>query len=347
MRNKMATSTTGNNSALSPFSIYYDETMIPALIQQLVYGNLIDRKALPTNYGQSINFIIPGIQPQNATILAEGIPVTPGPTTETVVTKNVSEYGNVFAVSSLLFKTSVIKAFTFLSEQVSQAGSYAYDYLARLEIFNPSQTTFGVNLFGAGGASSLNNLTSSSILTLKDVAFAKSFLLQNAVKPRERGLHVGVTTVGQAYDLRTDTSTGGWLDQAKQNPLGIKDIKQGWGEEAAEGDVEAVGAYAGVGLWATALNPVVYNNTTGINNHYAAFWGKDSIAGIALGGEGGERGFEIETKTASKDGPYDVINRIPLAMGYSATLGFKNLSQDYVNVGNQRVVQVASASAFF
>lgn len=67
----MATSTTANNGSLAPFSIYYEETMIPALIQQLVYGNLIERKALPTNYGQSANFIIPGIQPQNATILAE------------------------------------------------------------------------------------------------------------------------------------------------------------------------------------------------------------------------------------------------------------------------------------
>lgn len=204
----MATSSTQNNPGLSPLQIYYREELLPNLVANLVYGNLIDRTGLPDGKGRSISWIIPGLQPQNGTVLAEGIPVTPGPTTEATVTAQIQEYGNVFAASSLLYKTSVVDAFKYLSNQTEQAGGYAYDYLARQEIFNPAQTTFGVNQFAANEAASLAAITASDILTLNEVRFAKFFLKQNNVKPKMKNLHVGVVTVGQAYDLQNSNAGG-------------------------------------------------------------------------------------------------------------------------------------------
>ena len=341
----MATSTTANNSALSPLNIYYREELLPNLVANLVYGNLIDRTGLPDGKGRSISYIVPGLQPQNGTVLAEGIPVTPGPTTESTVTAQIQEYGNVFAASSLLYKTSVVDAFKYLSNQVEQAGGYAYDYLARQEIFNPAQTTFGVNQFAASQRGSLAAITSTDILTLAEVRFAKFFLKQNNVKPKMKNLHVGVVTVGQAYDLQNNTNGGQFLDLAKQNPLGIEDIKAAVGN-GFDGDLEVLGTYGGMALFSTSLNPVSsVGASNGINLHYSAYWGKDSVAGVKIDGE--DKEFEVFTKTASKDSAYDVLNMIPLAMGYKATLAFKNLSTDYTNVQNQRVVQVVSASSMF
>jgi N4-gp56 family major capsid protein len=338
----MAVSTTGNNGGLSPLQIFYREELLPNLVANLVYGNLIDRTGLPDGKGRSVSWIIPGLQPQNGTVLAEGIPVTPGPTTEATVTAQIQEYGNVFAASSLLYKTSVVDAFKYLSNQTEQAGGYAYDFLARQEIFNPAQTTFGVNQFAANQRGSVNAITSTDILTLNEVRFAKFFLKQNNVKPRMKNLHVGVVTVGQAYDLQNSNAGGGFLDIAKQSPF-IEDIKKTIGN-GFDGDMEALGSYGGMALFSTSLNPVLANSN-GVNVHYSAYWGKDSIAGVKIDGEDNE--FEVFTKTASKDGAYDVINMIPLAMGYKATLAFKNLSQDYTNVQNQRSVQVLSASSMF
>ncbi len=339
----MAVSTTINNPGLSPLGVYYREEMVPALIANLVYGNLIEKNGLPDGKGRSVSFIIPDLQPQNGTVLSQGVPVTPGPTSENTVTVQAQEYGNVFAASSLLFKTSVVSAFEYISEQTKQAAGYAYDFLVRQEIFNPAKTTFGVNQFGAGQASSINNITSSNIMTLNDIRFAKFFLQQNNVKPKMRSMHVGVIDVAQAYDLQNSNAGGGFLDIAKQNPLGIDDIKKALGE-GYNGDMEVVGSYGGVALFATSLNPVAPNNSN-VNVHYSAFWGKDSVSGSKLDGTGDE--FEIFTKTASKDGAYDVINMIPLAQGYKMTVGFLNLSQDYTNIQNQRVVQIASASTMF
>ena len=338
----MATSTSQNNGVLSPLNYFIREELLPNLVANLVYGNLIDRTGLPDGRGRTCSWIVPGLQPQNGTVLAEGIPVTPGPTTEAIVTAQIQEYGNVFAASSLLYKTSVVDAFKYLSNQTEQAGGYAYDYLARQEVFNVSQTTFGINQFGANEAASIAGLTSSDILTLNDVRFAKFFLKQNNVKPKIKNMHVGVTTVGQAYDLQNSNAGGGFLDIAKQNPLGIDDIKKAVGN-GFDGDLEALGSYAGVALFSTSLNPVIYSSAAGLNVHYSAFWGKDCMAGVKIDGEDNE--FEVFTRTASKDGAYDVLNMIPLAMGYKATLAFKNLSQDYTNIQNQRVVQIVSASS--
>lgn len=65
-------------------------------------------------------------------------------------------------------------------------------------------------------------------------------------------------------------------------------------------------------LFSTSLNPTAVNGSSGVNLHYSAFWGKDSVAGVKIDGE--DKEFEVFTKTASKDSAYDVINMIPLAM---------------------------------
>lgn len=337
----MAISTSANNSALSPLNVYYDKVLLPRLIAKTVYHNLTYKRGLPDGHGRTYSWTVGGVQPTNTTALIEGIPVTPGPTTSATITTTLQEYGNVFAASSLLANTSVVDAFKYLMEQVEQAGAYAVDALIRNEAFNASNTTFGINLFAANGKSSVNNVTSSDILTLADVRAAHFILEQNNVPTYSEDKYVGVVTTGQKYDLTNSNSGGGFLDLAKQNPEGIKNIKSAvkFPEDAS---VNPIGEYAGMVLFSTSLNPVVSNSSSGINDHYAAFWGDASLASVELDGEQ----FKIFTKSADK-GTYDVIEMIKMASGYKTAFAAKNLSQDYTNVGNQRVVQFVSASSLF
>ena len=335
----MAITTAGNNASLSPLNVYYDKVLLPRLIAKTVYHNLTYKKGLPDGKGRTYSWVIGGVQPANTTPLVEGVPVTPGPTTSSVITTQVQEYGNVFAASSLLANTSVVEAFKYLMEQVEQAGAYAVDQLIRNEVFNASQTTFGVNQFAANQKSSLANITSSDIMTLADVRFAHFFLEQNNVPTKGNGKYVGVITTGQKYDLTNSNAGGGYLDLAKQNPAGIADIKRSV-EFPEDGRVDVIGEYAGTVLFSTSLNPVVSNGT--VNVHYSAFWGDASLASVELDGEA----FKIFTKQADK-GTYDVIEMIKMAAGYKTAFAAKNLSQDYTTLANQRVVQIASASSLF
>jgi N4-gp56 family major capsid protein len=308
-----------------------------------VYHNLTYKSDLPQGSGRTYTWTVGGVQPQNTTPLIEGVPVTPGPTTSTNITAQVQEYGNVFAFSSLLGNTSVVPAFKYLMEQVEQAGAYAVDALIRNEAFNAAQTTFGVNLFAANQRGSVNAVTSSDVLTLADVRAAHFILEQNNVPTYSEDKYVGVVTTGQKYDLTNSNSGGGFLDLAKQNPEGIKNIKQSvkFPEDA---NVNPIGEYAGMVLFSTSLNPVVANGSSGINNHYAAFWGDASLASVELDGER----FKIFTKQAgSTDTTYDTIEMIKMAAGYKVGFAAKNLSQDYTTFSNQRCIQFVSASSLF
>lgn len=337
----MAISTTANNSALSPLNVYYDEVLLPRLVAKTVYHNLTYKRGLPDGKGLTYSWTVGGVQATNTTPLVEGVPVTPGPTTSTTITARVQEYGNVFAASSLLANTSVVDAFKYLMEQVEQAGAYAVDALIRNEAFNASQTTFGINLFAANQRGAVNSVTSSDVLTLADVRAAHFILEQNNVPTFREDKYVGVVTTGQKYDLTNSTAGGGFLDLAKQNPAGIEDIKKSV-KFPADADVNPIGEYAGMVLFSTSLNPVVANGSSGINNHYAAFWGDASLASVELDGEQ----FKIFTKSADK-GTYDVIEMIKMAAGYKVGFAAKNLSQDYTTYSNQRVIQFVSASSLF
>lgn len=335
----MAISTSANNAALSPLNVYYDKVLLPRLIAKTVYHNLTFKKGLPDGKGRTYSWILGGVQPSNTTPLVEGIPVTPGPTTSSVITAQVLEYGNVFAASSLLANSSVVDSFKYLMEQVEQAGAYAVDALIRNEVFSAAQTTFGVNQFAANQKASIAAITSSDIMTLADIRFAHFFLEQNNVPTKGNGKYVGVITTGQKYDLTNSNAGGGFLDLMKQNPSGIEEIKKSV-EFPEDGRVDVVGEYGGTVLFSTSLNPVSSNGT--VNVHNAAFWGDASLASVELDAEA----FKIFTKQADK-GTYDVIEMIKMASGYKMAFAAKNLSQDYTNLSNQRVVQVASASSLF
>lgn len=336
----MAISTSANNVALSPLNAYYDKVLLPRLIAKTVYHNLTYKRGLPDGHGRTYSWTVGGVQPTNTTPLVEGIPVTPGPTTSTTITSQVQEFGNVFAASSLLANTSVVDAFKYLMEQVEQAGAYCVDALIRNEAFNSAQTTFGINQFAANQRGSVNAVTASDILTLTDVRAAHFILEQNNVPTYSEDKYVGVVTTGQKYDLTNSNAGGGFLDLAKQSPY-VKDIKASvkFPEDA---NVNPIGEYAGMVLFSTSLNPVIANGTSGINNHYAAFWGDASLASVELDGEQ----FKIFTKSADK-GTYDVIEMIKMASGYKTAFAAKNLSQDYTTFANQRVIQFVSASSLF
>lgn len=333
----MSATIAGNNPALSPEVMYRDKEFIPALIADTVYAQLTERRGLPQNFGRSVTFVTPGLQPQDRTKLADGIPVNPAPTSSSEQTITTNIYGNVFAAGDYLMKTSPFDAFKYLMGQAEQAASYAYDASIRDVVF--ADNVFSVNTFAPNGKQSVDQILQTDTLSLDDVRFANFLLQQNAVKPKNNNYFAGVVTVGQKYDLTNQNSGGGFLDLAKQNPAGIDDIKKAM---KYDGNKSPIGEYVGTALWASQLNPVI-PNAGGVNVHYSAFWGENSLFTSDLGGDG----LEIFVKRASKTGTWDVIEMLGLATGYKFATASLNASDGNTDVANQRIVKVLSASTMF
>ncbi len=335
----MAVITSANNSALSPLNVFYDKIPLKRLIAKTVFYQLAWKKSLEDNMGRTYSWTVGGVQAADTTVLSEGAPVVPTNATSNTVTAQLQEYGNALAVSSLLGNTSVVDADKFLLEQVEQKGAYTIDQLIRNEVFNTC-TTFNTNLFAANNKTSIAAIGAADTLSNSDVRRLHGLLEQNNVPSyNNTGKMAMVVTIGQKYDVTNSNAGGGFLDLAKQNPKGIEDIKKAM-RITEDGEVEPLGEYAGMVLYATSLSPVVSNGT--VNVHYAAAWGDQSLAAAELSGER----FKIFRKEADK-GTYDILEMIKLAMGYKVAFAAKNLSQDLTTAANQRVLVMGSANSLF
>lgn len=334
----MAVVTSSNNAALSPTNVFYDRVPLKRLVARTVYYNLAWKKSLEDNMGRTYSWTIGGVQAADTTPLIQGVPVVPTNVSSSTITAQVQEYGNAVSLSSLVGNTNVVDGEKFLLEQIEQKGAYTVDQLLRDEVFGTC-TTFGTNLFAANNKTAISSITSSDVLTLADVRRAHSILENNNVPTFDGGKMTMVVSVGQKYDVTNSSAGGGYLDLAKQNPDGIKDIKNSM-RISEDGKIDIVGEYAGMVLAATSLNPVVSNGT--VNVHYAAAWGDQSLGAVELAGEK----FKIFKKDADK-GTYDIIEMIKLAMGYKVAFAAKNLSQDLTTAANQRIVVFGSATTAF
>jgi len=129
------------------------------------------------------------------------------------------------------------------------------------------------------------------------------------------------------------------LDLAKQNPEGIKDIKDAF-EIDGDGDINVLGTYNGMNLFSTTLNQITNNGT--VNVAYAAAWGENSLAAVELDNEK----FRIIRRKGADGGTYDPTEAIGLTLGYNMAFAAKNLSADNVNLASQRVFVMGSSSTF-
>lgn len=331
----MSVVTSVNNSSISPTNVFYERVPLKRLIAKTVYYNLSWKKSLEKDMGRTYSWTVGGVQAADTTSLVEGVPVVPTSVTSSTITAQVKEYGNAVALASLAGNTNVVDGEKFLLDQIEQKGAYTVDQLIRDEVFG-SCTTFGSNLFAANKKASIAAITASDVLTLADVMRAKAILEGNNVPSFKDGHMAMVISVGQKYDLTSNSTTGGFLDLAKQNPAGIEDIKKTF-RIAEDGDMRPVGEYAGMTLFATSLNPVVSNGTT--NVHYAAAWGDQSLGAVELDSEK----FKIFRKDADK-GTYDILEMIKLAMGYKVAFAAKNLSE---STAQARVLAIGSAVTAF
>lgn len=332
----MATVTSSNNASLSPANVFYQKVPLKRLIAKTVFYQLSYKKSLVDNMGNTYSWVLGGVQAADTNPVVQGMPVVPTNVSSQTITAAVQQYGNAVSASDFVGDTSVVDAEKFLLEQIEQKGAYTIDALLRNEVFGTC-TTFGTNLYAANSKSSVAALGTTDILTLADLRRGHSLLENNNVPTFRDGKMAAVISVAQKYDVTNSNAGGGFLDLAKQNPTGIAELQRS--EDITEdGEVESVGEYAGLVIFATSLTPVINNGTT--NVHYSAMWGDESLGAVELEAEK----FKIFRKKPN-DGVYDIIDQIKLAMGYKVTFAAKNLSQDLTTQANQRVISIASATS--
>lgn len=331
-----------NNPALSPINAYYKKIPLKRLIAKTVYYRLGYKESLEDNHGRSFTWTLPGLQPGVSTPVVTGVPLAPGPVSSQSLVCVLNEYARAFGVASWLGNTSVVDADKMLEAQAAQGGAYSLDQVMRNVAFSTANVPL-VNQYYAGGVTSAGAVTTADTLGTTELRRLHAILQTNNVPTWEGERYVTVIDPAMQFDLSNASTGGSYLDLAKQNPDGIRDIKAAFKIED-DGSVNNIGEYVGMVVWTTSLQPLATaTGASGQPLHQAVAFGDASFGAVDLNAER----FKLIRKSAKDSGTYDPSEQIDFTWAYKFGFGAQNLSQDLVTPTNQRILTLLASTAAY
>ena len=193
---------------------FYNKTLVKRMTPNFLFYKYGQKKPLPKNSGNKVNFRKFNSLAPATTPLSEGVTPEGNKINITKVEKVVKQYGDYVTVSDVLDTLGIDPVITETAEVLGEQGGLTIDTLVGNEI---AKTT---NVFYAGEASDENAITGKA--TGDDIKKIARNLKKSNVKPFSDGYYLGIISPEQAYDLQNDPL---WQDISKYN--GGEAIKAG------------------------------------------------------------------------------------------------------------------------
>jgi len=160
----------------------------------------------------TLTFVAVPDLPINTTPLTEGTKPTARALTVSTVSVSTAQYGDLVSITDLAKVKSPIEISNIASERVTRQAKESLDQVARDVIALSGTVKFGQ-------ASSTNtvrtDLASTDIAAASDLRRLRTQMYKAKIKPRSDGYYLLFIHPNVGYDLRADTSTGGWVDVNK------------------------------------------------------------------------------------------------------------------------------------
>jgi N4-gp56 family major capsid protein len=148
----------------------------------------------------------------NTTPLTEGTKPTARALTISTVSVSTAQYGDLVSITDLAKVKSPIELSNIASERVSRQAKESLDQVARDVIAASGTVKFGQ-------ASSTNtvrtDLATTDIAAASDLRRLRTQMYKAKIRPRADGYYLLFIHPNVGYDLRADTSTGGFVDVNK------------------------------------------------------------------------------------------------------------------------------------
>lgn len=194
---------------------FYDRTLLERLTPNLVFAKYGQKKVLPQNEGNTVNFRRFNSYAPATTALTEG--VTPAGKTPTVteVEAELEQYGDFTEYSDFIDMVGIDPVVTEITEVHGEQAGNTIDQVIR------DVVSAGTNVIYATGADT-SAVTANDKLTGTLVKKAVKTLRRANAKPLEGGYFIGIIHPDVADDLMNDAL---WQDVSKYN--GGEEIKKG------------------------------------------------------------------------------------------------------------------------
>lgn len=199
------TNVTADSGMTAEMKTYYDKNLIKNAEPELVHDQFGQKRPIPKNGGKTIEFRKYDPFPKALTPLTEGVTPDGRKMSVSTVTATVKQYGDYTTLSDVLLLTAIdnnlVEATTLLGSQAGRT----------LDTITREVLASGTNVLYAGGKSDRKSLTTTDILTMKDIKNAVR-ILKDKNTSRINGDFVAIIHPDTTMDIMNDE---GWIDAAQ------------------------------------------------------------------------------------------------------------------------------------
>lgn len=280
----MATTTQTYGNLTAEQKTFYDRTLLSRLLPNLTFLKYGQKRPMPKNEGDTINFRRFNSLDVPAASLTEGVTPDGDNLSITAVTATVAQEGNWVRLSD---KISMVGIDPVLTESAALMGENAAKTLETRcadVIFKGTSQQF------AGGAASAAAIAAGKVVNSEEVKKAVRTLRNNNAEPLEGGYYIGFCDPSVAYDLQNDAL---WQDISKYN--GAENIMKG-----------EIGRIHGVRFILTTMCPTDATTATAGTLHKTLIVGKDAYGVVDVNGSSKP---EIIIKPTGSAGTEDPLNQ--------------------------------------
>ena len=295
----MATTNLTTTSGLAAkMAVYYDRRMLDRLRRNLVFHQFGVKKNVPANSGKIVQWFRRTDLAANTSAITEGTVPSAVGLSATSLSAQLAQYGDFTQTSDLIQLTSIDDEIENAVDVLSDRAANSIDQLDRNILDAGTTVSYG------GGKTALSATASTDVLTGAEVRKGVRVLAANNAQPFDSGYFAWVIHPNNAYDLMSDTATGGWVNA--NTYVDTNNISKG-----------QIGRLFGCEFWQTTNVSSTSTGTSGSANVYSTHL----ISNGALGTVEFDGGVHIYVK---KSGEQDTSN----PLNQFATVGYK---MAYVN----------------
>lgn len=185
---------------------FYDRTLLERLLPNFIHMQWGQKRPIPKNEGDTINFRRFGALAAATTPLVEGVTPAGNSLSISTITAAVAQYGDYIETSDKLDMVGIDPVATELVQLLGDQAGDTLDQLVRDII------AAGTTVQYAAGRANRAAVTASDILNSTEVRKAVRTLRRNNVKPVSGGNYIGIVHPDAVYDFQSDSL---WQDISK------------------------------------------------------------------------------------------------------------------------------------
>ena len=272
----MAYSPSPNTTVSAPLAhlatVWYNRRALDQLKRRFRFYNACEPDMVPRRSGKTVQWFRYVLLGANTTPAPEGTVGNSNTLSTTTVSGTVSEYSDYITVSTLLDETAIDPIVQNAAEQLGYSAGLSVDTIIKAA-------------FDGQSGAVVSPATLGTYATVDDIRRIKALLEGQDIRPKDDEFYYMITHPYILYDIKSDSTAGGYIDLMKAMYMGSRDNNPF--EKPANPFDGPVGIVDNVKIWITTN---VTTTGTAPNVLYSSYIvGRGAAGAVDLQGSGPSR----------------------------------------------------------